>query len=89
MESIKRWQYMSNRCIFNETKYLEKCFSIINTKKLKKLDKNPMVSYGAHIKRSLKKMKSRSHCKNVIKFTQEDQMLVNFIVLQKLKNYQN
>ena len=33
--------------MLDKTKYDEKCFFIINTKKFKKLDKNPVVSYEA------------------------------------------
>ena len=58
----------------DKTKYVEKYFSIINTNKFKKLDKNPMVSYEAKIQGTLRKMKS---------------WLVNFMVLQKTTNYQN
>ena len=45
--------------LLDKTKYVEKCFSIINTNKFKKLDKNPTVSYEAKIQRTLRKMKSR------------------------------
>ena len=45
--------------LLDKTKYVEKCFSIINTSKFKKLDKNPTVSYEAKIRRTLRKMKSR------------------------------
>ena len=45
--------------LLDKTKYVEKGFSIINTNKFKKLDKNPTVSYEAKIQRTLKKMKSR------------------------------
>ena len=45
--------------LLDKTKYVEKCFSIINTNKFKKFDKNPTVSYEAKIQRALKKMKSR------------------------------
>ena len=45
--------------MLDKTKYVEKCFSVINTSKFKKLDKNPTVSYEAKIRRTLRKMKSR------------------------------
>ena len=45
--------------LLDKIKYGEKCFSIINTNKFKKLDKNPTVSYEAKIQRTLRKMKSR------------------------------
>ena len=45
--------------LLDKTKYVEKCFSIINTNKFKKLDKNPTVSYEAKIQCTLRKMKSR------------------------------
>ena len=45
--------------LLDKTKYVEKCFSIINTNKLKKLDKNPTVSYEVKIQRTLRKMKPR------------------------------
>ena len=35
--------------LLNKTKYVEKFFSIINTNKFKKLDKNPTISYEAKI----------------------------------------
>ena len=38
---------------------VEKCFSIINTNKFKKLDKNPTVSYEAKTQRTLRKAESR------------------------------
>ena len=43
----------------DKTKYVEKCFSIINTNKFKKLYKNPTASYEAKTQRTLRKMKSR------------------------------
>ena len=45
--------------LLDKTKYVEKCFSIINTNKFKKLDKNPTVSYEAKIQRTLRKAESR------------------------------
>ena len=45
--------------LLDKIKYVEKCFPIINRKKIKKLDKNPTVSYEAKIQRTLRKMKSR------------------------------
>ena len=45
--------------LLDKTKYIEKCFSIVNTNKFKKLDKNPTVSYEAKIQRTLRKTKSR------------------------------
>ena len=45
--------------MLDKTKYVEKCFSIINTNKSKKLDKNPTVSYEAKIQHTLRKLKSR------------------------------
>ena len=45
--------------LLDKTKYIEKCFSIINTNKFNKLDKNPRVSYEAKIQRTLRKMKLR------------------------------
>ena len=45
--------------LLDKTKYVEKCFSIINTNKFKKLDKNPTVSYEAKIQRTLRKTKTR------------------------------
>ena len=45
--------------MLDKKKYFEKCFSIINTNKFKKLDKNPTVGYEAKIQRTLPKMKSR------------------------------
>ena len=45
--------------LLDKTKYVEKCFSIINTNKFNKLDKNPRVSYEAKIQHTLRKMKLR------------------------------
>ena len=45
--------------LLDKTTYVQKCFSIINTNKFKKLDKNPTVSYEAKIQRTSRKMKSR------------------------------
>ena len=45
--------------LLDKTKYVEKCFSTINTNKFKKLVKNPTVSYETKIQRILRKMKSR------------------------------
>ena len=45
--------------LLDKTKYVKKCFSIINTNKFKKLDKNTTVSYEAKIQRILMKMKSQ------------------------------
>ena len=45
--------------LLDKTKYVEKCLSIINTNKFKKLDKNLTVSFEAKIHRTLRKMKSR------------------------------
>ena len=45
--------------LLDKTSYVEKCFSIINTNKFKKLDKNPIVSYEAKIQGTLRKMKSQ------------------------------
>ena len=44
--------------LLHKTKYVEKCLSIINANKFKKLDKNPTVSYEAKIHRTLRRMKS-------------------------------
>ena len=54
--------------LLDKTKYVEKCFSIINTNKFKKLDKNPTVSYEAKIQRTLRKMKSRFTLQEYNKF---------------------
>ena len=43
--------------LLDKTKYGEKCFSYTNTRKFKKLDKNPTVNYEAKIQSNLKKMK--------------------------------
>ena len=45
--------------LLDKTTYVQKCFSIINRNKFKKLDKNPTVSYEAKIQRTSRKMKSR------------------------------
>ena len=45
--------------LLDKSKYVKKCFSIINKNKFKKLHKNPTVSYEAKIQRTLRKMKSR------------------------------
>ena len=45
--------------LLDKTKCVEKFFSIINTNKFKKLDKNPAVSYEVKIQRTFRKMKSR------------------------------
>ena len=45
--------------MLDKTKYVEKCFSIINTNKFKKLEKNLTVNYEAKIQLTLRKMKSR------------------------------
>ena len=43
--------------LLGKTKYVEKCFPFTNTRKFKKLDKNPTVNYEAKIQSNLKKMK--------------------------------
>ena len=45
--------------LLDKTKYVKKYFSIMNTNKFKKLDKNPTVSYEAKIQRTLTKTKLR------------------------------
>ena len=45
--------------LLDKIKYGEKCFSIINTNKFKKLDKNRTGSYETNIQRTLSKTKSR------------------------------
>ena len=53
--------------MLDKRKYVEKCFSIINTNKFKKLDKNRTVSYEAKIQCTLCKMKSRFTLQEYIK----------------------
>ena len=75
--------------LLDKTKYVEKCFSIINTNKFKKLDKNPTVNYEAKIQRTLRKMKSRLTLQEYDKVYPTGSNAVNFMVPQESTNYQN
>ena len=53
--------------MLDKTKYNGNCFSIMNTNKFKKFDKNRTVSYETKIQRTLRNMKSRLTLQEYIK----------------------